>query len=91
MFGVDLVFAEYGLLISVFCHAIQDLLHYFFGSWMLRVEGEIDKLDHLGVGLRQLHHEVLGLDSPDPDWPCSEFRHLPLSIAFVNYGLDVVD
>jgi len=58
---------------------------------MLGVESEIDKPNHSGVGLRQLNHEALRLDSPDPHWPCSEVRHCPLSITLVNCGLDIFD
>ena len=58
---------------------------------MLGVETEIDKLNHSGVGLRQLNDELLRLDTPDPHRPCPEFCLCPLSITFVHYGLDIVD
>ncbi len=58
---------------------------------MLGVKGEIDKPNHSAVGLSQLDCEVLRLDTPESRRTCTEVRQCPLSIAFINRGLNIVD
>ena len=58
---------------------------------MVRVEGEIDQLDHSATGYRQLNDEMFRFDSPDPHTTCPEICLRPLSIKFINRCLEVIN
>lgn len=58
---------------------------------MFGVESEIDKLNHPGVGFRQLNDELLRFDTPEPHRPCPKVCLCPLSIPFINCGLEIAN
>jgi len=61
------------------------------GYRMLRAEGYIDKLGHSILIGCQLNSELIGFNSPHPQWTAFEVRDRPLAIALIDgrlYGIN---